>query len=70
MPRAYQKSEIDSSIFSRIVEQGWVAFFILGILMIGLRVYNVKQRRDQRKLLREELMAEMRYRSMASRKRD
>ncbi|AIN99386.1 hypothetical protein LPMP_270060 [Leishmania panamensis] len=70
MPRVYQKSEIDSSIFSRIVEQGWVAFFILGILMIGLRVYNVKQRRDQRKLLREELMAEMRYRSMASRKRD
>ncbi|CBZ28101.1 conserved hypothetical protein [Leishmania mexicana MHOM/GT/2001/U1103] len=70
MPRAHQKVEADSSIFSHIVEQGWVAFIILGALMIGLRLYNVKQRRNQRKLLREELMAEMGYRSKASRKGD
>ncbi|KAK7198533.1 hypothetical protein NESM_000815000 [Novymonas esmeraldas] len=70
MPRAHQKVESDNSIFSRIVEQGWIAFLLLGVFMIGLRLYNVKQRRDQRRMLREGLMAEMGYRSKASRKRD
>ncbi|KAG5475241.1 hypothetical protein LSCM1_03352 [Leishmania martiniquensis] len=70
MPRAYQRVELDSSIFSRIFEQGWVAFLILGALMIGLRLYNVKQRQDQRKLLREGLMAEIGYRTKVDRKRD
>lgn len=68
MPRAHQKVESDGSLFSRIVEQGWLAFLLLGIFMIGLRLYNVKQRRDQRKLLREGLMAEMGYRGKANKK--
>ncbi|KAG5475499.1 hypothetical protein LSCM4_04081 [Leishmania orientalis] len=70
MPRAHQRVELEGSIFSRVVEQGWVAFLILGALMVALRLYNVKQRRDQRKLLREGLMAEMRYCSKANRKRE
>lgn len=70
MPRAHQKVESDNTFFSRLVENGWVAFLVLGVFMIGLRLYNVKQRRDQRKLLREGLMAEMGYRSKASRKKD
>jgi hypothetical protein len=68
MPRAHQAVETDNSFFSRLVENGWVAFVLLGVFMIGLRLYNVKQRRDQRQLLREGLMAEMGYRGKAAKK--
>ncbi|KAG5501360.1 hypothetical protein JKF63_03172 [Porcisia hertigi] len=70
MPRTHQKVELESSIFSGIVNQGWIAFVILGVFMIGLRLYNVRQRQSQRNMLREELMAEMGYRSKLSRKED
>lgn len=70
MPRAHQQVVSDTSIFSRVVEQGWLAFLLLGVFMIGLRLYNVKQRRDQRKLLREGLMAEMGYRGKVGKKKD
>lgn len=70
MPRAHRKVETDTSLFSRVVEQGWLAFLLLGVFMIGLRLYNVKQRRDQRKLLREGLIAEMGYRGKAAKKQD
>lgn len=70
MPRTHQKVETDNSIFTRVVEQGWLAFVLLGVFMIGLRLYNVKQRREQRALLREGLMAEMGYRGKTSKKTD
>lgn len=70
MPRAYQAVKSDDSWFSFFVEQGWIAFVVLGAFMIGLRMYNVKQRADQRRLLREGLLAEMGYHGKASRKMD
>lgn len=63
MPRVTSRPESDNSLFALLVEQGWVAFLILGVFIVGLRLYNVKQRAEQRRLLRENLMAEMGYKS-------
>eukprot|EP00796_Vickermania_ingenoplastis_P008833 gene8833-6216_t len=55
----------DDGTFSTIVEQGWLAFVVLGLFLVGLRLYNIRQRSVQRKLLREAIMAEVGYGAQA-----
>lgn len=61
MPRSEQAKPGGETLFSSVVEQGWLAFVILGVLMVGLRLYNVHARSQQRQLLRENLMAQLGY---------
>ncbi|EPY36626.1 hypothetical protein STCU_00487 [Strigomonas culicis] len=68
MPRITEKAQEESSLFALVVEQGWIAFIILGIFMICLRLYNVKQRSEQRAMLREGIMAELGYKSNIKKK--
>lgn len=68
MPRVTPKPESDNSVFAFLVEQSWLAFLFLGVFIVGLRLYNVKQRSDQRRLLRESLMAEVSYKGKAAKK--
>lgn len=69
MSREVRVSDDDgSSVVTMLIERGWLAFIILGIFIVGLRLFNVSQRAQQRKLLREGLMAEMGYYNKVSRK--
>ncbi|ESL09656.1 hypothetical protein TRSC58_02621 [Trypanosoma rangeli SC58] len=46
-----------------LIEQGWLPLFIMGVMLLGLRLYNVRQREEQRVLLREGLISEIAYRN-------
>lgn len=70
MPRIEEEHVSDGSIFSLVVEQGWLAFIVLGVFIVGLRLYNVRQRATQRKILRESFLAEMGYGTRSGVKRD
>ncbi|KAH9599466.1 hypothetical protein LSM04_002677 [Trypanosoma melophagium] len=51
-----------------LIEQGWIPLFIMGLLMLGLRIFNVHQRQEQRKLLREGLVSELAYQNALRKK--
>nr|CCC46806.1 conserved hypothetical protein [Trypanosoma vivax Y486] len=38
-----------------LIEQSWFPFVIMGIVLIGLRLYNAHQRSEQRRLMCEVL---------------
>ncbi|KAF8281220.1 hypothetical protein TcBrA4_0091870 [Trypanosoma cruzi] len=59
---------VEESWLVYFLEQGWLPFFIMGVIILGLRMYNVRQREEQRQLLREGLLSELNYQKILSKR--
>lgn len=51
-----------TTIFEFLLDQNWLPLLILGGLVVGFRLYNVKQKLYQRQLLREIIVTQLQYR--------
>lgn len=52
-------SPAENDWFSLLLDQSWVAFVILGVFLVGIKIYNMRQREEGRKLLTEAVKLEL-----------
>ncbi|CCW71140.1 unnamed protein product [Phytomonas sp. Hart1] len=70
MDTARSISVEERSFFSYILDQQWILFALLGLIAVSLRLYNLKQRTQHNKLLRETIMVELGYNKNVQKKKN
>ncbi|CCW61026.1 unnamed protein product [Phytomonas sp. EM1] len=69
MDAARSINEEKQNFFTYIIEQQWLMFVLLGVIMVGIRLFNMRQRAQHQQLLRETIMVELGYTKNARRKK-